>query len=77
MERAESPDSIFDDCFKIELEDGSPASGYSYEVIRKDGSAVEGVTDSEGMIPLQESELEESVEIRLLGKKEEGGNVKW
>ncbi|MNM34978.1 hypothetical protein D3C81_456400 [compost metagenome] len=74
--RAEDPESTFDDCFKIELEDGSPASGYCYEILRKDGSLMEGVTDSEGMIPFQESELEESVEIRLLGRKTEDENVR-
>lgn len=58
----------FADSFKIELEDGAPAAGYRYEVVRRDGSLIEGVTDSQGMIPLQESDMEESVEIRLLGR---------
>jgi uncharacterized Zn-binding protein involved in type VI secretion len=65
---------MFDDLFRVELEDGSPASGYRYEVRRKDGSVMEGLTDSQGMIPLQWSDVEESIEIRLLENDAGGRN---
>lgn len=60
--------SKFDERFRIELDDGQPAAGVEYEITRADGSLIKGVTDSEGTIPVLESDRDEIVELRVFTK---------
>src|SRR5690606_30962245 len=59
------PTSEFSRRARVTLSDGTPASGYQYELERSDGALISGVTDCDGRIPVQHGLSLESVRIRI------------
>lgn len=66
------PSARFNEKFRVELPDGEAARNYRYSLERADGAVISGVTDSDGLIPLQQGWGLEEVSIRILGPAEEG-----
>jgi type VI secretion system secreted protein VgrG len=58
----------FDEKFQIVDPSGQPMASMRYAIIRENGVRTEGVSDSEGMIPLQQSFVMERLKIEILGK---------
>lgn len=60
------PTSAFNDKFRVEFPNGEVAQNYRYQLMRVDGGIISGMTDAEGMIPLQQGMSMEGVTIKIL-----------
>jgi type VI secretion system secreted protein VgrG len=58
----------FDEKFQLVDSAGAAVANMRYSIIKEDGGKVEGVTDDDGMIPLQQSFSSEKIRIVILGK---------
>jgi type VI secretion system secreted protein VgrG len=63
----------FNDHFQAVFANGEPAGNYRYELTRADGAKMQGVTDGEGKIPMQQDVGMENVKVVLLGPAIEDG----
>lgn len=63
-------DVKFDQRVRI-MRAGTPIANYRYQLVRKDGSRIQGISDEEGWTTIQKSEVPEDFTIRLLGPIEE------
>lgn len=66
------PHTEFNERFQAVLADGNPAANREYLITRADGARIRGVTDSKGMIDLQQGLGLESLTLEILGKAEVG-----
>jgi type VI secretion system secreted protein VgrG len=58
----------FDEKFQLLDPVGDPIKNMRYSITKEDGGKIEGVTDEEGMIPLQQGFAPEKIVIRILGR---------
>ncbi|QJE02011.1 type VI secretion system tip protein VgrG [Massilia forsythiae] len=58
----------FDEKFQLVDPVGDPIANMRYEILKEDGGKIAGVTDGEGMIPLQHGMRPERLDIRILGR---------
>ena len=58
----------YDEKFRLVDLAGTPVANMRYELIKSGGGRFEGVSDAQGMIPLQDGFHPENVKINLLGK---------
>jgi type VI secretion system secreted protein VgrG len=57
----------FNEGFQLLDDAGVPLAQYRYELIRQDGTVIPGVTDRNGHVSQQRSEIAEALELRILG----------
>ena len=62
----------YDEKFQLIDPAGTPLPNMRYELTRKDGTRMEGVSDAQAMIPLQEGFHPENIKIKLLGRAKKG-----
>lgn len=60
------PHSDFDQEVYLHLPDGSPAANRKFRITHADGTVVEGVTDSDGLTRLRQSQSAENLQIQIL-----------
>jgi uncharacterized protein (DUF2345 family) len=65
-------DSGFNDHFQVHYPDGTPAANRAYELTRSDGAKIQGATDANGMIQLQNSVGPDGLDIRFLDDAVQG-----
>jgi uncharacterized protein (DUF2345 family) len=58
----------FDEKFQLVDPSGDPVSNMRYSITKEDGGKMEGVTDANGMIPLQQGFSPEKLLITILGR---------
>jgi type VI secretion system secreted protein VgrG len=58
----------FDEKFQLLDPAGDPVRDMRYVIVKEGGGRVEGVTDAEGMIPMQQGFSPENLKIQILGK---------
>ncbi|MEE2977069.1 MAG: type VI secretion system tip protein TssI/VgrG [Pseudomonadota bacterium] len=58
----------FNESFQLRDDAGTPLAQYRYELIRQDGTVIPGVTDHNGHLLQQRSEIAEALELRILGR---------
>ncbi|WP_394778285.1 DUF2345 domain-containing protein, partial [Undibacterium sp.] len=58
----------FDEKFQLLDAGGDPVSNMRYVITKDGGGKIEGVTDGQGMIPLQQGFSPENMQIKVLGK---------
>jgi uncharacterized protein (DUF2345 family) len=58
----------FDEKFQLLDPAGDPIRNMRYSITREDGGKIEGVTDAEGMIALQQGFSPEELLITILGR---------
>jgi type VI secretion system secreted protein VgrG len=58
----------YDEKFQLIDTSGEPIRNMRYAIIKQNGSRLEGITDENGMIPLQQGFSSEKLEIHMLGK---------
>lgn len=58
----------FDEKFQLLDPAGDPVKHMRYAILKENGARIEGVTDADGMIPLQQGFSAENLQIRILGK---------
>ncbi|MFZ6648933.1 type VI secretion system Vgr family protein [Undibacterium sp. TJN25] len=58
----------FDEKFQLLDAGGDPVSNMRYVIMKDGGGKIEGVTDGQGMIPLQQGFSPENMQIKVLGK---------
>jgi uncharacterized protein (DUF2345 family) len=58
----------FDEKFQLVDPSGDPVKHMRYSITREDGGRVEGVTDENGMIALQQGFTPEKLLITILGR---------
>ena len=58
----------FDDKFQLLDPSGEPLARVRYELVRDDGTRTEGVSDANGLIPLQQGFSADQLKIRVLGR---------
>jgi type VI secretion system VgrG family protein len=57
----------FDEKFQLLDPSGDPIKNMRYAIMKEDGARIEGVTDGEGRIPLQQGFRPENIQIVILG----------
>ncbi|MFS2140673.1 hypothetical protein, partial [Duganella sp. Dugasp56] len=57
----------FDEKFQLLDPSGDPIKNMRYAIMKEDGARIEGVTDGQGRIPLQQGFRPENVQIVILG----------
>ncbi|PHS67256.1 MAG: hypothetical protein COB00_09265, partial [Alcanivorax sp.] len=65
--------SQYNDAFKAHFSAGQSAANQRYRLTRKDGAVIEGVTNSEGKIDLQQGPDVEVASLEWLGPADQGG----
>ena len=58
----------FDEKFQLLDPAGDPVKDMRYVILKEGGGRIEGITDGEGMIPLQQGFSPENLKIQILGK---------
>lgn len=58
----------YDEKFQLIDTDGEPVRNMRYAILKQNGNRIEGITDENGMIPLQQGFSSEKIEIHVLGK---------
>lgn len=58
----------FDDKFQLLDPSGEPLANVRYELVRENGSRTQGVSDVNGLIPLQQGFNADQFKIRVLGR---------
>jgi uncharacterized protein (DUF2345 family) len=58
----------FDEKFQLVDPAGDPLKNVRYSITKEDGGKIEGVTNEEGMIPLQQAFASEKLVITILGR---------
>jgi uncharacterized protein (DUF2345 family) len=64
---------LFDEKFQLTDNVGDPLANMRLEIVKPDGTKTPVVTDSQGMIPLQQGFNVEQLTIRVLGRISQGG----
>ncbi|MDK3026611.1 DUF2345 domain-containing protein, partial [Cupriavidus taiwanensis] len=57
----------FNEGFRLVDTADKPLANYAYELVRQDGTLLSGVTDAQGHLAHQKSEIAETLELRILG----------
>lgn len=65
----ERPSTSFERKIIVRRHNGEPARNIPYEITREGGGVVRGVTDDQGHMALQKSDILEKIKIKLLNKK--------
>ena len=63
---------LFDEKFQLLDPAGDAVANTRYEMVKPNGARFEGVTDSNGMIPLQQGFSPDQLKIRVLGRIKKG-----
>ncbi len=58
----------FDEKFQLQDPSGDPLGNVRYELIKPNGTRVEGVSDAQGMVPIQQGFSPNKVKLRILGR---------
>jgi type VI secretion system secreted protein VgrG len=58
----------FDEKFQLLDPAGDPIKNMRYAILKENGARVEGITDANGLIPLQQGFSMENIQIQILGK---------
>jgi uncharacterized protein (DUF2345 family) len=62
----------FNDRFQVHYPDGTPAKNRTYELVRSDGAKIQGVTDANGMIHVQNGMGPEGLALHFLDDMPQG-----
>lgn len=65
----ERPSTSFERKIIVRRHNGEPACNVPYEITREGGGIVRGITDDQGNVVLQKSDILEKIKINLLNKK--------
>ncbi|WP_421722632.1 type VI secretion system Vgr family protein [Alloalcanivorax xenomutans] len=66
--------SQYNEAFKVHFSNGQAAANQRYRLTRKDGAVIEGITNSDGEIDLQQGIGAEVASLTLLGPADQGGS---